>query len=115
MMTPDQINRAWKLRAANKSYQAIGEALGVSAKQVRLTLHPVRRPARKPSHTIKAPFPNAHKVVKRFTTIPQAVQDEADRMYQARMTAHLTTGQQLLGDPMPGRSALDKRKTDVHG
>ena len=60
--------------------------------------------------TIKAPFPKVHKVVKRFNVVPQEVQDEADRMYQARMNQHLTTGQQLLGDPMPGRSALDQKK-----
>lgn len=110
MLTLEQINRAWKLRAAGKNYQEVAESLGVSAKTVRTTLHPVRRTPRKPSHTIKAPFPNAHKVIKRFMTVPQSVQDEADRMYQARMNAHLTTGQQLLGDPMPGRSALDQRR-----
>lgn len=113
-MTPFEINQAWKLRAQGFSYRKIAEAIGTcSAKTIRLTLHPHgRRPARA---TPPKRNPDVHRVIKRINKPPpQEVLDAAERAYQIRMSAHLTLGQALLGDPLPGQSALDKRKSDVH-
>lgn len=109
-LLPDQINRAWKLWAQGWSYSKIGESLGCDRKTVKMALHPFRRS--RPDY--KKPYPNDHKVIKRATVPPNDVLEQRDRAYEARMSAHLTIGQALLGDPLPGQSALDKRKSNVH-
>lgn len=103
-MTPEQISAARKLRARDYSYRQIAIELGQSltASIVRNALHPGLRPAR-----IRYVGMTNHKVSRRYNRPPpQEVLQAAETDAVNRMA--MTPSQLLLGDPPPGRSALDK-------
>jgi hypothetical protein len=54
--------------------------------------------------------PGFNKVLKQQTKVPESVLEQREAMYRLKMSDALTIGQTLLGDPLPGQSALDKKR-----
>ena len=111
MLTPADILKAWKMRAAGATFRDISAALGWSSRAIRLALFPDKHT--RPDY--RKPLPGQHKVIKRNSTVPESVLAERERMYKIRYTEPLTLSQQYLGDPLPGQSALDRKQREQWG
>ena len=98
-LTPADLDFAIKLRARGRSYAQIAAHLGygIGATKVRLAM----RKREKPGKT-------NHRVARYLDPyLPPEVQAEADTV-QSIDWENLTPSQQYLGDPRPGRSAIDQ-------
>ena len=93
------LDLARTLRARGRSYAQIADALGygIGATKVRLAMRKRENPGR-----------TNHRVARHLDPfLPPAVQAEADTV-RAIDWEHLTPSQRYLGDPRPGRSAIDQ-------
>jgi hypothetical protein len=113
-MTPEQINLAWRLRSRGFSYSKIANEIGgtCTARIVQGVLYPVRhtpRPFQKKKYVNPGPVGhtvyNQHHASKRYP--PEEVLRELERRQVDPEL--LTPSQVYLGDPWPGRSALDQK------
>lgn len=122
MLTPDQINAAWKLRARNVSWAKIGAEMGCVGRTVRDTLYPDRGQARNEHRKKlrkakrKAAGPRARRVVpEALYTLPIPHEVLAYRESRAALAPQSLTAA-LLGDPLPGHreyleSLAQRRRT----
>jgi hypothetical protein len=119
-MTPEQINLAWRLKARNFSNARIAQAIGgtCTARIVQDVLYPARytpRPLQKKKYVNPGPVGhvvyNQHHASKRYP--PEEVLRELERRQVDPEL--LTPGQLYLGDPWPGRSALDQKLRQRNG
>lgn len=90
---PDEISLAKRLRNEGHTYSVIAKQIGRTAGAVERKLF---RPGRSPE-AWRSAFHNP--------PIPEHVAAERERAY----SAELPIGADLMGDPRPGRSALDQR------
>ena len=117
-MTQEQIIEAWKMRSRNISFDRVGKVFGIGAKTVRNALYPdLAKKDNSRRRLRRAQFQNsktAHSVGGHPVHIPAEVLADRDirRLSESRSLTAV-----LMGDPMPGRSALDKKmvKRADHG
>ena len=119
MLTPSKLAQAIEMRSRKQPWTAVCYAIGESEYVVRAALDPAwaetrRRQARdgrarrngtlirRPREVISQPSMHMVKAI----SVPLSAVAERDRVFSLMPTIH----QRLLGDPLPGRSALDKRR-----
>lgn len=112
-LTPFQLREACKMRARGESWAAIGRFFHVRPRTVIYALYPERIQAvyenRKRRRRLKKAdrsSPDPGNSVRDKILIPREVLFDRDRR-MAMAPRNLTAA--LLGDPLPGRSALDRR------
>jgi len=96
-----EIARARMLRAAGTSWAEIGARLGYHGNTIRRRLDPGFVVAR---HVVHA------ELVDSIETEPRITPEEAARALATVPVDTRTIQARFLGDPLPGRSALDKRR-----
>jgi hypothetical protein len=114
-VTPNVIERAKEMRANNVSWNQIAKTLDVSAFLVRAATEPdfrnYRRERQRRHLQRERPHINhaVHHEVRGTRFPPAEVLREAERARELRLQPRSLTAE-LLGDPLPGRSALDQRR-----
>lgn len=117
VLGPRQLRRARNMRAKGMPWSTIGQTLGRSSETVRAALDPAFRALRRdriqawrrehpaPKQEPKRGYTISHWIdVASRERAPAAVLAERD----ARLNAPLTLNMAILGDPPPGRSALER-------
>jgi hypothetical protein len=123
-ITPNIVEQANGLRAYNASWRSIALALDVSEWAIRCAIDPAYRSHRqmlkgqRPAPPRK-PRPRVNNAVKHEVRgnphgPPRDVLAERDLMRELLLQPRSLTAQ-LLGDPLPGRSALDQKTQNTEG
>jgi hypothetical protein len=111
MSKPVEINieRAQKLKADGWSYNRIGEIFGTTGQTIRVRIDPEYGAMRLQR---SAEIKKANRGFAIKDVLPSErrapVEDVAARLAEIPQDTR-TQGQRLMGDPLPGRSALDRR------
>jgi len=117
--TEPQLREAFKLRASHMSWRKLGDYFGCSDATIKEAMFPAAAKGRRERQTQRRRIiarsgkriRKVTHVVEQRNEVPLDVVEERDLVSMAPMT--LT--QSILGDPKPGRSALDKRKLEKIG
>lgn len=105
------LRKAKALRAAGNgrglplAWDRVGQRLGVKGYSLRLALDPVVIEQRRQENEIQETMRSLG-MRENNLRVPNEVLVERDRVF----TSPMTFGQAYFGDPLPGRSALDKRQ-----
>ena len=114
-VTPRLIEQAKILRANHLSWRSIAMRLDVSEWHIHCAVEPafrefrrnrVRNPPKDKRETVNSAV--GHEVRSRTHQPPAEVLREAEEALELRLKRSPTD--ELLGDPLPGRSALDQRQ-----
>jgi hypothetical protein len=113
--TPAETEIAERMKAAGHSFSEIGERLGRSRKAVQLKFLYLRRTPEERrvcrGKTVYRPSRTGMFIQVSNRPTPEQI---AER--DARFSKDRTISQLIMGDPLPGQSALDKRKQEAcHG
>ena len=110
-MTPAQIARINEMRASGMAWKAIAEQFGVSHETIRRVVEPGYREHRNALSRARRQSSGEGKADRAFNHVPEMrVDDKRDGERLLREvpadTRDLTA--RICGDPLPGRSALDR-------
>lgn len=109
----EQIVEARKMRQRHMSWQRIADAFGCSAKTVRRPLDQEWSAKRAQGIREARRYRNARRAKREVRMIREAPSARpSQEMLDARQQP-ATIGQLILGDPLPGRSALDRRQAST--
>lgn len=100
--TPEEYELAKKLRWSGLTWSQIGERLGRSEKSIRRHIGASKKEPRPRKEYF---FRATYRATKAREYAPLAVLEERE----FAMSRELTIGQELLGEPLPGRSALERK------
>lgn len=115
---PRQLRRAANMRAKGMPWYIIGQKLGRSAETVRCALDPAYREMRnerirawRRGHPLPKQEPKGGYTVSHWVDVDSREKAPAEVLAErdARLNVPLTINMAILGDPPPGRSALDRR------
>ena len=114
LLTPEQIEEASRLADAGWTYARIGERFGCAYGTIRLVLdadYAVNRRigARETRQRRYKPEKRASKTARENATAVSVKEDAAARLAEIPSDTRSLTAR-LAGDPLPGRSALDRRQ-----
>jgi hypothetical protein len=107
--TPEQIEQARSLLAQDYSWNDIEKMVGRRAETLRRHLDPEYRKKRNAASRRKQEGRSSGRIEKdavRYNRAPDHLIADRDR----RAAHDRTIGQMMLGDPLPGQSALDQLK-----
>lgn len=108
-MTPAQITRVHEMRASGMSWRAIGQQFGLHHEAVRRAVDPEYREHRNALGRKR----NAISKAKHASVMRDDAKTDGERLLREVPADTRTPMQRALGDPLPGRSALDRKRMEA--
>jgi hypothetical protein len=107
IFTDSDLRTAKRMRAAGRSWESLGEHFRCDPETVRRQIDPDYRKVRSDRYR---PGSSAFHVLRTLDRIPR---EEAARRISSVPPDTRSAFQRLMGDPLPGRSALDRSATEA--